>query len=657
MQLPENTRVRVGVMRADALMLAATVAGIAFERGGRCWSRCRSGPVSGGQAMRVRFARIVMPTALATVCGLAIQMDWLGLWRKASAALAGPPTGLALGAAFVAGRPQRRRVEQRAAVFSNLGQRLSAVRTPREAARIILEAADALWQWDACVLDLCSAGSACVTPVVCIDTIDGQRTDFPLEASPRQLGPIARKALEQGPQLALRPATAGFPPEVIPFGDRTRPSASLMYVPLRKDAQVIGLLSIQSYVPDAYTEEDLRVLQALADHCGGALDRIRAEAALAESNERLRMALAAARMGTWTRELDGQDRLFRSPELEAIFGLEPGEFTGTEEALYESIHPEDRELVRQAFERAIKIQSDYEVEFRFLPRGRPPGWLLTRGRAYYDDAGKPLRLVGVAIDITARKEAEQEIRRLNAELEQRVRERTAQLEATNQELEAFAYSVSHDLRAPLRGIRGFSEILLERCTRQLDAGGQELLRRVCDSSEHMAGLIEDLLKLSRVGRCELHWQLVNLSAQAEAIAADLRISEPERAVQFVIAPNLQTEGDERLLKVLLDNLLRNAWKFTRHQPSARIELGFTPHPEPAFFVRDNGVGFDMAHAEKLFGVFQRLHSASEFPGTGIGLATVQRIARRHRGRVWADSAVNQGTTLYFTLPGHQDFEL
>ena len=405
------------------------------------------------------------------------------------------------------------------------------------------------------------------------------------------------------------------------------------------------------------TDADLTALQALADHSGSTLERIHAEAALTESNERLRLALAAGKMGTWTRELDGQGRVLWSPELEAIVGLCPGEFPRTEQALYEFIHPEDRELVRQAFDKAIAIKSDYEVEFRFLPRGRPPGWMLGRGRAYYDDAGKPLRLVGVAIDITARKLAELEISRLNAELERRVRERTAQLEATNQELEAFAYSVSHDLRAPLRGIRGFSEVLLERHAGQLDAQGQELLRRACEASNRMSKLIDDLLKLSRIGRSELRWQPVDLGALAELIAAELRESEPGRAVEVVIGPNLRAEGDERLLGVVLDNLIGNAWKFTSHRPDARIEFGFTAEPEPAFFVRDNGVGFDMEHVGKLFGVFQRLHSADEFPGTGIGLATVQRIIKRHCGRAWAAGVVNQGATFYFSLPETRDFEL
>ena len=243
-----------------------------------------------------------------------------------------------------------------------------------------------------------------------------------------------------------------------------------------------------------------------------------------------------------------------------------------------------------------------------------------------------------------------EARRLNAELERRVAERTAQLEATNKELEAFSYSVSHDLRAPLRSILGFTEVLLERHASQLDARGQECLERVCESCRQMNRLIEDLLQLSRVGRSEIRWRPVNLSALAESIAADLRKGEPNRPADFVIAPQLEAQGDERLLGVVLDNLLRNAWKFTRHKPRARIEFGSVAAPRFAFFVRDNGAGFDMARADRLFGVFQRMHSASEFPGSGVGLATVQRIINRHGGATWAVAAPDQGATFFFTLP-------
>jgi len=610
-----------------------------------------------GRVMNAGLARLILPAALVTAACVAAKEDRAGASGKAFPVPEWPAAGMALGAAVAAGRPKPKAPARRALLFRNLGQRLSAVRTPKEAARIILEVADALWQWDACVIDLCSADQSSVSPVICIDTIGGRRTEVMPDSSSVQLSSIARRALEQGPQLVLRPASAPLPRDVFPFGDKSRPSASLMYVPVRKDSEAIGLMSIQSYTANAYSEKDLDTLQALADHCGGALERIRAEAALGESNERLRLALAAGKMGTWTRELASPGRMIWSPELEAIFGLRPGEFPGTEAALYEFIHPEDHELVRQAFDKAIEIKSDYEVEFRFLPRGRALGWMMGRGRAYYDATGQPIRLAGVGIDITARKLAELEISRLNAELEQRVRERTAQLEATNQELEAFAYSVSHDLRAPLRSMRGFSELLLESHASQLDEEGQDLLRRACESSNRMSRLIDDLLKLSRVGRSDLHWRTVDLTALAEAVIAELRKAEPAHAVEVVIGRNLRAQGDERLLGVVLENLLGNAWKFTNRQAEARIEFGSSQEPERVFFVRDNGVGFDPAHAGKLFGVFQRLHSTEEFPGTGIGLATVQRIIKRHGGRVWATGAVNQGATFYFSLPESRDFEL
>jgi signal transduction histidine kinase len=256
----------------------------------------------------------------------------------------------------------------------------------------------------------------------------------------------------------------------------------------------------------------------------------------------------------------------------------------------------------------------------------------------------------MAAAVAERKAAEDRFRKLNLELEQRVQQRTAQLEGTNKELEAFSYSVSHDLRAPLRTIRGFSEVLLEQYRPQLDARGQDYLRRTCEAGVQMDKLIEDLLKLSRVGRSEIQHADINLSAIAQDIAGDLAKTEPGRTVEFAISPGVVATGDERLLRQVLDNLLRNAWKFTRKRPDAKIEFGRSNGDISPYFVRDNGVGFDMAYAAKLFGVFQRLHSASEFAGSGVGLAIVQRIINRHGGRVWADAKVNSGATFYFTLP-------
>lgn len=250
-------------------------------------------------------------------------------------------------------------------------------------------------------------------------------------------------------------------------------------------------------------------------------------------------------------------------------------------------------------------------------------------------------------DVTKTREAEEEITTLNADL----RRRATQLENANRELEAFSYSVSHDLRAPLRSISGFSQVLTEDCADALGAEGQDYLRRISDASQRMAQLIDDLLDLSRLSRGEVRRVPVDLSALARAVIDDLVAAHPERTVKVAIAPGLEAEADPHLVRTVLVNLLGNAWKYTNRKDSARIELGATEDAEgqPAFFVRDDGAGFDMAYSDKLFGAFQRLHGMKDFPGTGVGLATVQRIVHKHGGRVWAEGVVDQGATFYFTL--------
>jgi signal transduction histidine kinase len=255
-------------------------------------------------------------------------------------------------------------------------------------------------------------------------------------------------------------------------------------------------------------------------------------------------------------------------------------------------------------------------------------------------------------EIAARKQAEEQLSRVNRSLEQRGR----QLENANHELQAFAYSVSHDLRAPLRGIDGWSLALEEDYGKQLDATAHEYLQRVRAEAQRMGELIDDLLQLSRVTREDLRQETVDVSSLAGDVAERLRQAHPERTIEFEIQPGLSLRGDRRLLDIALTNLFDNAVKFTGRQPQARIAFGCRTEKDPdaqiqrrVFFVRDNGVGFDMAHAQKLFGAFQRLHKASEFPGTGIGLATVQRIVARHDGRIWAESRPGEGAAFHFTL--------
>ncbi len=247
--------------------------------------------------------------------------------------------------------------------------------------------------------------------------------------------------------------------------------------------------------------------------------------------------------------------------------------------------------------------------------------------------------------------AQIELQKSHEYLEQNVRERTQALLAANEELESFSYSVSHDLRTPLRGIDGFSQALLEDYAPALDATGQKYLNYIRESTQKMGKLIDDLLNLSRLGRAPLEKNTVNLSDIATSVLREIHERDPQRSVETIIAPDLEASADHNLLKIVLENLLGNAWKFTAKQPNARIEFGIDHSDNKViFYVRDNGAGFDMAHSNKLFRAFQRLHTAQEFEGTGVGLATVRRIIHRHGGTLWATGEPNRGATFFFTLP-------
>ncbi|MCI0405374.1 MAG: PAS domain S-box protein, partial [candidate division Zixibacteria bacterium] len=309
----------------------------------------------------------------------------------------------------------------------------------------------------------------------------------------------------------------------------------------------------------------------------------------------------------------------------------------------EFVHPEDREKTVVEAGKLADGKDTIAFENRYRCKDGSYRWFLWSSTASVESQ----LIYAAARDITERKRVEREIEKLNESL----RQHAAQLEAANKELEAFSYSVSHDLRAPLRSIDGFSQAVMEDSSEKLDEQGKDYLGRVRTACQRMAQLIDDLLNLSRVSRGEMRMEEVDLSGMAREIVSELQKQSPERKVTFVIADNLTGKGDPRLLRVALENLLGNAWKYTAKHKAARIEFSARREPDgrTMFYVRDDGAGFDMAYAGKLFGAFQRLHGAAEFAGTGIGLATVQRIIHRHGGRVWAEGAVEQGATFCFTL--------
>ena len=336
-----------------------------------------------------------------------------------------------------------------------------------------------------------------------------------------------------------------------------------------------------------------------------------------------------------TTDLDGHITSWNNG-AERLFGISEKDALGRHISF---IYPEDqREILLHEVIAPLKEHGEHEVEVSMQrANGTIFPALLSLSLLYADD-GEPRGMVGYSIDLSELKRREMELDRL-----------ATRLQATNRELESFSYSVSHDLRAPLRAIDGFSLALAEDYSDQLDEQALDYLRRVRNGAQRMGMLIDDLLQLSRVNRGELVHERVDLGAIATTIFDELGTHEPERKVELILGQDLRIEGDPRLLRIMMDNLLNNAWKFTKKKPLARITLMRQEDSPQVLYISDNGVGFDMRHADKLFGAFQRLHRITEFPGTGVGLATVQRIIHRHGGEIWADARLDEGATFYFTF--------
>jgi PAS domain S-box-containing protein len=404
------------------------------------------------------------------------------------------------------------------------------------------------------------------------------------------------------------------------------------------------LLAVSGFDLDGTLQRCL-VLTDLTAQRAAESQAAKAHEAVREQSAFLEQAQDALGLGWWALAPDDDDMILCSPQTHRIYGLTPGPSKVKSATLRILIHPDDRAGVAEARRAALAGGARFQVEHRIV---RPDGalrWVLQAAVVEWDDAGVPVRLLGILQDITDRKRSEDE-------LEARVEQRTAELELSNRNLQAFSYSIAHDLRTPLRGLNGFSEALLEDYGELLGETGGGYAQRIQAASERMGAIIDALLSLSQVTHADMNLELVDLSAEVAAIADGLRSVDPGRRVSFAIQKDVWVTADRILIRTVLDNLVENAWKFTAGRADATIEFATAATEDDTTvccYVRDNGAGFDPAYVGKLFQPFQRLHNTSEFPGTGVGLASVKRIIERHGGRVWAEGAVDAGATFYFTL--------
>jgi PAS domain S-box-containing protein len=418
----------------------------------------------------------------------------------------------------------------------------------------------------------------------------------------------------------------------------TRPDGRTVPVLLAVSGFDLDGMLLRCLVLTDLTEQRAAEVQAAAAH-----------EALRVSEARLRALFENAPVGIAEVSLSGE-LLRTSSRFREFVGYTAEELRTI--GLENLTHPGDREADTIQKRRLLAGETDtYSTEMRYLRKDGDVVLAEMASTLVRDSDGQPLLYVGTARDVTAQRHAEAEVRTLNTELEGRVEARTADLAQANKNLETFSYSVSHDLRAPLRALSGYSEALLEEYSGQLGETGRGYAERIQAASARMATLIDDLLQLARVSRSQMDLGLVDLSAEVAAVAGELQSVEPGREVRISIQDGVQVTADRSLIRTVVQNLVGNAWKFTARREDAAIEFGTVPAEDAGIccFLRDNGAGFDPAHAAMLFEPFQRLHAERDFPGTGIGLASVQRIIERHGGRIWAHGEVGAGATFYFTL--------
>lgn len=381
-------------------------------------------------------------------------------------------------------------------------------------------------------------------------------------------------------------------------------------------------------------------------------DSSTADSALSESQRQL-AALISALPGMAYRCRNEPDwpMEFVSEGVHALTGHRAGELTSGAVTYGSLVHPQDRRHVWDEVQHAIARDCSFEMTYRIVAADGATRWVWERGSAVRGAQGTVLALEGFVTDVTELKRAQDEVARLNAELEERVRQRTAQLEAANAELEAFAYSIAHDLRSPLTSIDGFSHSLEAHCGEALPVACRHYLRRIRAGVQQMGDLTDAMLSLARLSRVHLRWEPVDLAAAARHAIDVLREQDPRDDLAIEVPRVLPAHGDPRLLAQVMANLVGNAWKFSARKPHTEIRVGSCSGDkgETVYYVADRGAGFDMTHAARLFGPFQRLHAPSEFEGTGIGLALVQKIVQRHGGRIWAQAQPHEGATFYFTL--------